>query len=200
MAEKVKCEVCGVMFKDEHGLAQHKSAKHPVVESGVKFNSKKIRNWTIFIVIVGFVIFGIVWLIYSTYSAINYCKVAPVTEVDIGGHTNLALHIHSKLIIIIDGKQQIIPANIGILPGIMRPIHTHATDNEIHIEGPCQRDFTIGEFFQIWNKPFSSECIIDKCTDSGILTMTVNGVLNTEFENYYMKDGDDIIIEYKSNA
>ena len=200
MAEKSRCEICGMEFKNEEGLAQHKAAKHPVIEKKQSINSRKIRNWTVFIIIIGLVIFFIGWLISSTINGINYCKIAPVTEIDIGGHTNLALHNHADLEMIIDGKAQIIPANIGILPGVMRPIHTHDAGGELHMEGPCKRDFKLGDFFAIWGKKFNSQCIFDKCTDSGALKMTVNGFDNKEFENYILKDDDDIVIEYNSKA
>lgn len=198
MAEKVECDICHMTFKDEHGLMQHKQAKHPVEEKTPSVNMRKMRNWLIFIVIVGFIIFGIGWVVFSTVEGINYCKTARVTEIEIGGHTNLALHHHAKLEIIIGGERQTIPANIGILPGIMRPIHTHSADNEIHLEGPCQREFKLGEFFEIWGKKFSSNGIFDKDSNSGTLTMLVNGIENNEFENYIIKDGDDIVIEFKS--
>lgn len=200
MAEKVKCETCNQTFKDENGLAQHKSAKHAPTENKPQVNTKRIKNWAIFIVIISLILILIIWLIYSTFKAVNYCKVAPAEEIDIGGHSNLALHIHSILHIIIDDKEQIIPANIGILPNIMRPLHTHAADNEIHIEGPCARDFKLGEFFKIWGKQFSSQCIFDKCTSEGKLTMTVNGIPTTDFENHILKDHDEIIIEYNKNS
>ena len=199
MAERIKCEICQITFKDENGLMQHKQAKHPVVEKPQKINTKKIKNWTIIIVVIGLIIMGFGWLIYSTYQGINSCKTESAETMNIGGHTNLALHIHAALNIIIDGEKQAIPANIGILPGIMRPVHTHALDNEVHLEGPCQRDFTLRDFFAIWGRQFNSQCIFDKCTEGGILSMRVNGVDNQDFDSYIIKDDDDIVIEYKSN-
>lgn len=199
MGEKVRCEICDRIFKDQDGLAQHKTAKHNEV-AGVKKekNFKKIRNWAIFICIIGLIIAAIIWVVSSTISGINYCKTAPVTEINIVSHSNVKLHIHSHLHIFIDGEEQIIPANIGIAPNFMRPLHTHDLDNEIHMEGPCPRDFRIEEFFYVWGKEFNSQCIFDKCTDKGELKMSVNGIDNKEFENYVMKDGDDIVIDYSS--
>lgn len=202
MKEEHKCEICNRIFSSSESLVQHNLAKHNIKQnkkSEKKYNTKKLKNWIIFILILG----GIIWLIaWAAMGAINEnkeCKTALVNDMNIGGHTNLKLHIHSKLRINIDGKEEVIPANIGIAPGIMRPLHTHDLDNEIHIEGPCPREFKIGEFFQVWNREFSSQCIFDKCIDKGTLKMSVNGIDNKEFENYLMKDGDNIIIEYHSN-
>jgi hypothetical protein len=99
------------------------------------------------------------------------CKTDPVTEINIGDHSNLALHIHPELQIMIDGIPQPIPSNIGVQTGVMRPLHTHDSTGVLHVEGPCQRDFTIGEFFQIWDQTFTAECIFDKCTSQGTLEM-----------------------------
>lgn len=67
MAEKARCEICDRDFKDAEGLAMHNRAKHPEkVPKGRKpLPVKKIRNWVIFIVIVGFFVWGIYALVQS---------------------------------------------------------------------------------------------------------------------------------------
>lgn len=201
MAEKVRCEICDRTFKDAAGLKQHNAAKHASASSekkSVNVDTKKIKNWAIFIVVIGIVAGFVVWSVMGAISESRSCKTAPVTEIDIGGHTNLKLHIHANLKILIDGKEQLVPTNVGISQGVMRPLHTHDTNGEIHMEGPCARDFTLGEFFQIWGREFSSQCIFDKCTNVGELKFFVNGVPNNEFENYVLRDGDAVRIEFSS--
>ncbi|MBI2632351.1 hypothetical protein HYW75_05080 [Candidatus Pacearchaeota archaeon] len=201
MAERVICEICKREFKDVDGLAQHNAAKHAhetenkTLSSNFGFNYKKLRNWVIVLVF----IIGIIWLFSITIRGNNSCKTDPVTEINIGSHQNLALHIHTDLEIIIDNVAKEIPANIGIAPGLMRPLHTHDNSGEIHMEGPCVRNFKLGEFFQVWGKSFNSRCIFDFCTENGTLTMMVNGKVNTEFDNYIMRDQDEITIEFNSN-
>lgn len=157
---------------------------------------KSIRNWGIFIAILLLISWGLFVLIKSSGSTSDI----PVNEINIISHSNIALHIHSNLDIIIDGVEFFIPNDIGISHEIMRPLHTHDSSGKIHIEAPFKRDFTIGEFFLVWEETFSSSCIFDNCIDEdkGVLTMTVNGVGNDEFENYIMKDDDQIVIEYTS--
>lgn len=198
MAEKVKCEICDRTFKDSEGLAQHNAAKHASPQESKSPRKRISIGWVIFIGVILLLGAGIYWVIASTVEGVNYCKTVPVTEMNIGGHTNLKLHIHSDLRIIIDGREQPIPANIGILPGVMRALHTHDPDGKIHIEGPCPRDFTLEEFFQVWGRPFNAECIFDKCTDSGALRMMINGKQSTDFENHILRDGEKIVIEYVS--
>ncbi len=199
MGDKARCEICDRTFKDAEGLAQHNAAKHAIKHNEEKkVDSKKVRNWVIFIFIVGIIGVFIVWTVMGAISESRACKTASVTEINIGGHTNLKLHIHANLRILIDNEEQFIPPNIGITTGIMRPLHTHEPDGKIHIEGICPREFKLGEFFKVWGKEFNSQCIFDKCSDNGELKMIVNGRVNNEFDNYVMKDEDNILIEYNS--
>ena len=104
-------------------------------------------------------------------------------------HARLAMHIHPRLEIRVNGEAQEIPADIGVSPACMRPIHTHDASGTLHLEFPTVRDVALGEFFRVWEKPFRREQVTVK--------MFVNGVLNEEFENYIMKDGDRIEILYE---
>src|SRR3989344_2776233 len=65
MAEKTKCEICDRTFKDTDGLAMHNAAKHSekITNERKPLPIKKIRNWSIFIVIIGLIIVGLVWSI-----------------------------------------------------------------------------------------------------------------------------------------
>ena len=202
MADKVKCEICNRTFKDKEGYEQHKTAKHSerlenINSSAPKldFNFKKLRNLLIIILVVG----AIIWLFSITLKGSNACKTDSVTEINIGSHQNLALHTHADLEIIINGVSKEIPTNIGIGPGFMRPIHTHDNSGEIHMEGPCIRDFKLGEFFLVWGKRFDSSCILDSCIQNGAIEMMVNGKENKEFDNYIMKYQDEISIKFTSD-
>ncbi len=108
-------------------------------------------------------------------------------------------HIHPVLTIIIDGVTQIIPADIGITPTCMHSLHTHDADGTLHVESPIQKDFTLADFFAVWNKPFDQNHILDKATDPmHKITLTVNGVTVNTFENTILKDKDQIVISYKT--
>ncbi len=111
--------------------------------------------------------------------------------------SRIGLHWHPKVTITIKGKKQEIPANLGI-SGIHQPVHTHDSSGTLHLEvsGLVTKDETkLGRFFQIWGKKFSSECLVDEC--GGKVTMLVNGKGNKDFENYLMKDKDNIEIRYE---
>jgi hypothetical protein len=202
--KKFRCEKCQRDFASEEALGHHNSAKHSETkkkEEAVRkpASGKKARNWIFLILVLGLITAGVVWGVSGTVKEDEYCQNQPVTDMNIGGHTNLKNHIHQEFEIIIDGVEQEIPADIGISPGIMRPIHTHDASGEIHVEGPCVRDFTLGEFFDLWGREFNSTQIFDKTTSNGTLKMYVNGVENSEFENLVLIDDDEIKVEYVSN-
>lgn len=117
--------------------------------------------------------------------------------------TEDGLHWHPKLTITVKGKQQKIPANIGI-GAVHAKIHTHdqdAKDGIIHMEMPetvTKEDTKLGNFFRVWGKEFGSTKILDKTSDEGEkIKMLVNGKENKSFENYLMKDKDKIEIIFE---
>lgn len=67
MSEKTRCEICDRTFSSEEGLAAHNKAKHPekIPKEKKPLPVKKIRNWGIFIVIAGLIIWGIFSLVQS---------------------------------------------------------------------------------------------------------------------------------------
>ena len=108
-------------------------------------------------------------------------------------------HIHPQLKIIINGKEEIIPPNIGVSLTCMHPLHTHDAVGTIHIESPEQRDFTLGDFFAVWDKKFSKEQILDYVVDAQHeIVATVDGKPNQDFENLILKDKQQIVIEYRT--
>lgn len=108
------------------------------------------------------------------------------------------LHWHPELEIIIDGKEVEIPAGVGIEGDCHRPLHTHETDNVIHVEPNFAQDFYLKDFFVIWERPFSSTQILDKSVDSTHdILMTVNGIVSREYENHLLENNQQIKIEYR---
>ena len=192
MVEKTRCETCDRTFKDMDSLVAHNKAKHP---ESVKKPKKHlpIKNLIIILTIIGFIVISSLY-----YFSKDDCLTTTADKMDIKGHKNLALHIHPELQIIINKENKTIPMNIGLIRDIMRPIHTHKTDNILHIEAPCQRNFKLEEFFKVWGETFNKNCIFEYCADKGELKMYINEKENTEFENYIMGDKDKILIEYVS--
>jgi FG-GAP repeat protein len=105
-------------------------------------------------------------------------------------HNGLAIHIHPHLTIIINGQQQVIPANTGIPvdasgnPVGFYAIHTHDTSGTLHVESPTVRTFFLHDFFDIWGMPFDQTHILEFHTAANNpITMTVNGQANNQYGN-----------------
>lgn len=203
--ETFKCGKCEKEFKSEDALKMHKSAKHSEnlekleKEKPAKTSFRKMKNWIILAIILGVIFYGIFWMIDITGNStkINENELefdAPREEI----------HWHPRLTIQIDGEIQEIPPDIGITNSVHFPTHTHedADVGVLHMENdnPTKRTVTLGYFFEVWGKTFNENCIFDYCTENGKLKMYVNGEENTEFQNYFMQDGDDILIEYISES
>ena len=104
--------------------------------------------------------------------------------------TSEDFHIHPHLTISVDGKGESLPANIGILPGCTRELHTHAVDAAdgiIHVESAVDRGYVLSDFLSVWGKPL--------LRDGYTLKMTVDGKESAD-PNFVMKDGQQILLEY----
>jgi len=192
MAKKARCEICNRNFKSEESLANHNSIKHPKPKKKQsKVNYKKIRNWSVLVLIIGLIVFYIFTSVSKSIeqdSKLNF-------EAPKG-----PIHWHPQLMIFVDGVRQLIPSGIGLGGGGHSPIHTHESDGTLHVESsnPTKRTVSLGYFFETWGKEFSKDCIFDYCTDKGKLKMEVNGKENFDFENYFIQDKDKIVINYTS--
>lgn len=113
------------------------------------------------------------------------------------------IHWHPRVLIFIKGEKQELESDIG-RKGEELPIHTHDEDYKegvIHLEFPGtvkKDDIRLGRFFEIWGKRFSRDCLFEFCNnENSQVRMKVNGQENNEFENYVMRDGDQIEIRYE---
>lgn len=154
-----------------------------------------MRTWVILIVVLGLAVWGVYALLQKDKEADTGLTFEPPKG---------AIHWHPKLKIIIDGKVQVIPANVG-LGAVHQPMHTHeedAAEGVIHMEidRPTKKNVILGYFFEAWKKKFNKDCIFDYCADKGALNMLANGKESLDFEKYYMRDKDNIVIEYISNT
>ena len=88
MAKETRCEICDREFKDLDGLAAHNSAKHPelIPKERKPLPIKKIRNWSIFILIIGLIISGIIW-------SVSGIEKLPPTDIDGHIESNPSSHV-----------------------------------------------------------------------------------------------------------
>ena len=80
-------------------------------------------------------------------------------------------HVHAHVTVFVNGQARVIPYGVGI-PGFQAQqsaqgpfvstgscvywLHVHSNDGIIHIEAPNKHTFTLGQFFDIWGIPLSS--------------------------------------------
>lgn len=108
-------------------------------------------------------------------------------------------HIHPTLQIMVNGENIPLPPNIGIRQTCMTVLHTHEPDGTIHVESPEKRDFTVGDFFAVWEQPFSKDEVLTyKASDSHHIRITVNGQEVDTFEDTILRDGELIVISYEA--
>ncbi|MBU2103678.1 hypothetical protein KKD81_02150 [Patescibacteria group bacterium] len=108
-------------------------------------------------------------------------------------------HVHPVLEIVVNGEKVAIPSNIGVNSTCMTVLHTHTPDGVIHVESPEKRDFTLADFFAVWDQPFSAQEILTNTTDATHrIRVTVDGTEVDTFENTVLKDAEHIVISYES--
>lgn len=212
----VNCERCHRKFGSYAALKQHYINQHSNVNWPAELENELVREQesagyrarahpnrgshlrlTIAVILI-LIVIGAAWYYISVSPSAPNITGDPTLQVCIGS-TPLAEHIHPHLQIIVIGAPVTIPANIGITSDCMRPIHTHDTSDTIHVESPVVYPFTLHDFFLVWGQPFDNTQIMQYSVDSThTLTMTVNSIPNTQYQNYVMRDGDQIVIIYGS--
>jgi len=116
------------------------------------------------------------------------------------GAEGQVLHIHQHLEMFVGGRPVVVPADIGIPTdgSFISPIHTHDTTGIIHVESPTKRNFTLGEFFDVWGVKLTPTCVGGYC-DSGDATLVayVNGnEVAGDPGRIVLRSHDEIVLTY----
>jgi hypothetical protein len=186
--ERVKCYDCGKLFYSRKQLEQHSQDRHRNVNNSgmMKSVKKPLKFPKKLITIVGIVaiIVGI-----GVYAAMTPHALLPgVRAIDGIGCNSMeqsAFHVHSHLDIIINGVYFLVPSQIGIPSNCFYWLHTHDESGKIHIEAPMLRDFTLGQFFDIWGKKLSNDQIFNYVANANNpLHVYINGTKVPDGTNY----------------
>jgi hypothetical protein len=97
-----------------------------------------------------------------------------------------AQHIHIHLVVLEDGANVTVPAGIGVgRPWGVDPdgfvstgscfawIHTHDTTGVVHIVGPEEKSYNLGQLFSVWGHPLAVDGAFNF---TGPVAVLVNGV------------------------
>ncbi len=123
----------------------------------------------------------------------------------------LAYHIHAHLQIYVNGTQKNIPYGIGIVPPYSLDsssgspfvsggskfyyLHTHDETGVIHVESPTKRQYTLGNFFDVWNQPLSTGQVgpnkgtVTVYVDGKVFTGDPRSIVLTEFKKIQLDVG-----------
>lgn len=107
------------------------------------------------------------------------------------GHQSAAMHIHSKLTLVVDDVPELIPSGIGDTATCMAEVHTHDASGSIHIESAEIKQYTMGDFFAVWGKSIERE--------GYNLTASVSGVRVDNPSEIALQDNIDIVFAYRRN-
>ena len=89
----------------------------------------------------------------------------------------------------VDGVDELVPANIGIVRICLAELHTHDASGEIHVESTrAGHEFTFSQFLTVYGKAIERP--------GYTLQMTVDGVPNTELGALPFKDKQNIVLTY----
>ncbi len=141
------------------------------------------------IIIVSAIVIG-VWIL----------SIEPTTDVASNNEVML-MHIHPSLYLNFNGRPYMVPQNVGIDPELwknhsldqygmmgMAPVHTHTADGMLHVESKIIRNYTLGEFFDIWGLDLKGDTIIATSYNEPI----------SDWKNHILKDNEPIIMNITS--
>ena len=145
---------------------------------------------------------------YSTMAPhASFPAVSTIDGIGCNSMEQSVFHIHAHMDIIINGVYFLVPSQIGITDRCYYWLHTHDVTGIIHIEAPAHREFTVGQFFDIWNKKlnndqirFNNDQIFNYVTNANNpLNVYVNGIKVPNVANYRdikLHAHDEIAIVY----
>ena len=113
----------------------------------------------------------------------------------------LLFHIHAHLDIIIGGQYYLVNPQIGIIPDkCIHWLHTHDESGIVHIESSVNREFTLGQFFDIWNRTLNNNQIFNYvASDKNPLNVYINGTKvpnGVHYRDIKLHAHDEIAIVY----
>ena len=109
-----------------------------------------------------------------------------------GQHNIETFQLHPRIEVIVDGKQLMLPDNVGKQPKdgeqCMRPIHTDQVGNVVHIEYIRPIKFTLADFMRIYNMSNAIN-VVDNSTGAQVIN-TLNLTNYNVGYSYFSETGE----------
>src|SRR5919199_1771201 len=162
---------------------------------------KKIKRFIVIGIIIAVAISVSVAVASSKFLSSSNASALTIDGIQCNAAEQLVFHNHAHLDIYINGQPYTVPSQIGIIPGkCIYWLHTHDDSGIIHIESPLTRNFTLGQFFDIWKRKFSNTQIFDNISNgTNTMSVYVNGNKingNTDYRNINLNEHDQITIVF----
>lgn len=150
------CKKCGREFQSSKALSSHIRDKHPST-----YYSRRLAMIGLVVALVASAFLGLVYSGALTQPATQPRELS-ISGIRCDSLEQTTYHVHTLLEIYADGEKRTIPRNIGIIQGVcLYWLHTHDETGVIHIEAPSRGRYTLGQFFDIWGQPLTSEKVWD---------------------------------------
>jgi hypothetical protein len=160
MVKKINCDNCGKPFHSRKELEKHTEIAHNTTAKNmdVKAIKKdfKISHKSMAIFIGAGILAAIIGLALGYFGTVSKVSSLTIDGIQCNPSEQLLFHVHAHLDININGQYYLVPAQVGITNACYFWLHTHDVSGIIHIESPVNRDFTLGQFFDIWSKTFNN--------------------------------------------
>ncbi|MDE1767011.1 MAG: hypothetical protein KGI27_12190 [Thaumarchaeota archaeon] len=161
-------------------------------ESSTEKQSIKHRNKIIAVAVISAIMVSIVIVSYKLDNTI-VSSIPTIDSIRCDSMEQSVFHIHAHIDIFVNGQPIIVPASIGIEDNTcLYWLHTHKADGIIHIEAPNTRDFSLGEFLDIWK---STNTDLPPTNENPVIY--VNGqVVTTTLKDTLLNAHDEIVLVY----
>lgn len=171
------------MNKLNKGLGNKRNQKNKRDDSYVAINRRRRKR-------------NMVMIIIPIVAAVIAFGVSATSLYSTQGPKPLVEHIHPHLNVTVDGTSTPVPSQIGIDSSLWKvhtldqygtagfaPLHTHDASGTIHVESTANRNYTLGEFLNIWGG-------LD--TNGKTVRASVDGKPVSDFRNIILRDGEQI--------
>lgn len=107
----------------------------------------KTRNWIYILILLAIVLLG--FNMRGAYKKQTAVRPVPCIIPDVP----LQQHLHPTLQIVVDGKLEAVPADIGTTKACHLALHTHDAMGTVHVEAQDVYPYSLGDFFRVWQQP-----------------------------------------------
>ncbi|SRR5579875_26627 len=158
----------------------------------------KTKNRLIAIGIIAAIVAGAAYFLVKSDSTVDN-TFAAIDGIPCETREYGVFHIHAHLDVFVNGQPLTVPQFIGIMTGgpqsqqvsCLYWLHTHDDSGVIHIEAPEEKNFTLGQFLDIWRATSTG------APPSGEPTIFVNGQeVSTSLSSTELNAHDEITIVY----